>query len=342
MRFPAAACAVLSAASASAFGFSALTVPSTIRSNGAQGTPPRPAFGLAAPPSRRHRVATASSLLPPSSSTQPTTSLHLAGGGGSEALEDYIATLDNTDSKIASRLKNPKLAKLAGAAALPLSYAVGAALTPSRRLAARAVGGVLAAVTAGGVGRSAVDEDVRRSCPTAVARRLLELGVDGDHVADGIARLREDHGVDSEDFATLCTSVYAVYLVGMAKNPLAKTAELKELALLKSALRLDNQQTGQAHAEAAVNFYRDVTRFTSLDELDDEDHPDRISLDKLLFLTERAFRQAGETEEAFTFEFSRVARSLGGLTGKEALERAKDVAQPFYERALASSEFVPK
>lgn len=266
-----------------------------------------------------------------------TTALSLAAGGGPEALDDYIATLATTESKLTSKIQNPKLVKLAGVAALPLSYVVGAAMTPSRRLAARAVGGVIAAVTAGGVGKSAVEEDVRRSCPSAIAKRLSELGVEDPNVSDGIALLQADYGVDDEDFADMCTQVYAVYLAGMAKNPLAKTAELKELSNLKAALNMDNMQTGQAHADAAISFYRDVTRFTSLEDLDDEDHPDRVSLDKMIFLSERAFRQGGETEEAFTFEFSRVAKALGGLSINEAIERAKDVAKPFYERALSST-----
>eukprot|EP00578_Thalassiosira_sp_NH16_P017686 CAMPEP_0181123232 /NCGR_PEP_ID=MMETSP1071-20121207/25776_1 /TAXON_ID=35127 /ORGANISM="Thalassiosira sp., Strain NH16" /LENGTH=1197 /DNA_ID=CAMNT_0023208333 /DNA_START=215 /DNA_END=3808 /DNA_ORIENTATION=- len=345
MRFHSAACAVvLSAAATSAFSFSPLAVPpatSSVRNNGIAGrsfaptSGARPAFGL--PSSSNNHLSIISSTTTPSSSSSSTTSLNLAGGGGPEALEDYIATLSHTESKLSSKLRNPRLVKLAGVAALPLSYVVGAAVTPSRRLAARAVVGAFAAVTAGGVGKDAVDEDVRRSCPAAIARRLFELGVDDANVADGIYDLKEDHGVDDEDFANMRTEVYAVYLAGMAMNPLAKTAELKELASLKLALDLDNMQVGQAHADAAAKFYRDVTRFTSLDELDDEDHPDRVSLDKLLFLTERAFRQGGETEEAFTFEFSRVARALGGLTIAEGLQRAKDVAKPFYERALAST-----
>ncbi len=269
--------------------------------------------------------------------TASSTSLNLASGGGPEALQDYITSLSTTQSPLSKKLNNPKLVKLAGLAAVPVSYALGAAMTPSRRLAARAVGGVVAAVTAGGVGKNAVEEDVRRACPSAIASRLLELGVDGDYVSDGIERLKDDYGVDDEDFTTMKTEVYSVYLVGMAKNPLAKTAELKELSNLREALSLDNMMVGQAHADAAVTFYRDVTRFTSVEELDDEDHPDRVSLDKLLFLSERAFRQGKETDEAFTFEFSRVAKALGGLSANEALDRAKDVARPFYERALAST-----
>lgn len=271
-------------------------------------------------------------------SSTTTTSLNLAAGGGPEELEEYIATLSNTgESKLTSKIQNPKLVKLAGVAALPLSYVVGAAMTPSRRLAARAVGGVITAVTAGGVSKDYVDEDVRRSAPLAIAKRLLELGVTDANISDGIATLQDDYGVNDEDFAEMCTTVYAVYLTGMAKCPLTKTAELKEVSALKEALNLDNIQVGQAHADAATTFYRDVTRFTDADDLLDEDHPDRVSLDKLLFLTERALKQGGETFEAFTFEFSRVARALGGLTIEEGLERVKDVSRPFYERALAST-----
>ncbi|KAL7547372.1 hypothetical protein ACHAWF_013551 [Thalassiosira exigua] len=332
MRFHPSACAaaiLLSASSADAFGFAPPAAPRSVASlnngldGGTRALPPRPAFGLPV------RSVGASS----------TTALNLAGGGGPEALDEYLQSLSSgTDSKFGSQIiKNPKLIKLAGVAALPLSYLAGAAVTPSRRLAARAVGGVVAAATAGGIGKSAVEEDVRRACPAAVARRLRDLGVEDPNVADGVARLREEYGLDDEDFAEVCTKVYAVYLAGMAKNPLAKTAELKELAHLKAALGLDNQQAGQGHADAASSFYRDVTRFTSVEELDDVDHPDRVSLDKLLFLTERALRQGGETEEAFVFEFSRVARALGGLDLDEATDRAKDVARPFYERALASA-----
>ena len=293
------------------------------------------AFGLPDALPSSSSISTISTM----STISTTTSLSLASGGGPEALKDYVATLSNSpaSSRLSAIVKNPKLAKLAGAAALPLSYLAGAAMTPSRRLAVRAVGGIVAAVTAGGVGKSAVEEDVRRSCPAAVASKLLELGVDDPGARDAIARLGDDHGVNGEDFDDVRSSVYAVYLAGMAKEPMAKTSELKELRSLRAALGLDNMQVGRAHADAASSFYRDVTRFTSADELEDEGHPDRVSLDKLLFLTERALRMGGETDEAFTFEYSRVSRALGGLSIGEGLERAKGVAKPFYERALASA-----
>mmetsp|Transcript_34618 Transcript_34618/g.82695 ORF Transcript_34618/g.82695 Transcript_34618/m.82695 type:complete len:1212 (-) Transcript_34618:75-3710(-) len=329
----------LLSSSAGAFGPGPLAArPATLPSSSAPPSFGRPAFGLHGAPGRSVvTTGTSAGRISRQRHGPAGTALGLAGGGGPEALDDYIQTLGQAESKLSSRISNPKLVKLAGVATIPLTYALGAAMTPSRRLAARAVGGVLAAATAGGIGKSAVEEDVRRSCPSAIARRLRELGLDDPNVADGIARLAEDHDVDDEDFGAMKTEIYAIYLNGMAKNPLTKTGELKELQSLRSALGLTNQQVGQAHGDAAKMFYRDVQRFTTVDELDDEDHPDRISLDKLLFLTERALRQGGETDKAFTFEFSRVALGLGGLTVDEALERAKDVATPFYERALAST-----
>lgn len=232
-------------------------------------------------------------------------------GGGPEALEEYIQS-QSPVAPVSSKLKNPKLAKLAAVAAIPATWVLGAALVPSHRVAVRAVGGLVAAAAGGMVGKEAIEEDVRKAGPAAIAQRLTELGLDDPNVADGIARLQEDYGMDEEDFGIAKTEVYAVYLQGMVGNPITKTAEFKELQKLKGALGLTNQQVGQAHNDAALAFYRDTTRFTSKEELDDEDHPDRMSLDKLLFLTERALKQGKESDNAFLFEMSRVARALSG------------------------------
>jgi len=134
----------------------------------------------------------------------------------------------------------------------------------------------------------------------------------------------------------MCSDVYQRYLIGMVKNPIAKTGDLKELSQLRSALGMDNLAAGEAHASAAREFYRQTCLFTPEEDLDDPDHPDRMSIDKFLFLSERAFRQAGETDEAFKFEMSRVAKAFG-ITMDEALDRVADVAEPFYRRALAST-----
>ena len=63
-------------------------------------------------------------------------SLSQASGGGTEvALNDYIAALTNAPENklsIYKTLQNPKLPKVAGVAALPLSYTIGVAMIPRR------------------------------------------------------------------------------------------------------------------------------------------------------------------------------------------------------------------
>jgi len=59
-------------------------------------------------------------------------------------------------------------------------------------------------------------------------------------------------------------------------------------------------------------------------------------MDKLLFLTERALQQGGETVEAFKFEMTRAAKAMS-LTLPVALDRVADVQEPFYRRALKST-----
>ena len=313
MRFHASAFAVvLAASSTEAFH----VAPSRVASSRSFNT--NPSFGIASQPLQQ----------------QYPTALSLAPGGGPEQLQSFIQLTEPVSKT--SKVKNPKLAKLAGVAALPLSYIVGAAITPTRYLAAKAVVGAVAAATAGGVGKSAVEEDVRNACPTAIASRLLELGVNGPNVADGIDRLKEDYGVEDEDFIAMKIEIYSQYLMGMAKNPLTKTAELKELTQLREALRLNNAQVGQAHADAAVYLDMEISRTTSRWELDDPDHPDRKSIDKLLFLSERAFVQGGETEEAKTFELSRVVNYIH-VPMDEVKGRIRSVSSPFYERALKST-----
>jgi hypothetical protein len=100
----------------------------------------------------------------------------------------------------------------------------------------------------------------------------------------------EDPIIHVEDFAGMQMWVYAVYLVRMLKEPMVKLGEVKELRSLQSVLGLDNMQDRRAHATA---FYHDVMQFTSVDELDNKGHPDRLSLNKLLFLTERALCMGG-------------------------------------------------
>ena len=111
---------------------------------------------------------------------------------------------------------------------------------------------------------------------------------------------------------------------------------MKELSNLRKTLNLTNLSVGEAHAAAAKEFYRQTCLFTPPEDLQDPDHPDRMSIDKFLFLSERVFRQGGETPEAFKYEMSRVAKAFE-VTLEEALERVAEIAEPFYSKALEST-----
>jgi hypothetical protein len=150
-----------------------------------------------------------------------------------------------------------------------------------------------------------------------------------------IKDVQEQYGILDEDFAGMCTDVYKRYVLGMVKyNVSPKTSELKELDQLKTVLGMDNLQVGEALQRVAEDWYRATSLFTPEEDLDDPDHPDRMAMDKLLFLSERALSE--ETEQAFVFEMTRVAKALG-LTLTEALERVAETVEPFYQRALKST-----
>jgi hypothetical protein len=257
--------------------------------------------------------------------------------GGMEELTEY------TEAKTASPLekqmrKSPSFWKLAGYVTVPVSAALGFGLVPSRRLAAHAAGAIVTGV-AGAIGKSKLDSISDLAAPPAIAQAILDHGLDDPATTAGYVHEVQDlFGItDDEEFESMCSDVYSKYLLGMVKfNPIAKTNELKELAQLKQALSLSNLQVGEAHGAAAADWFRTTCLFTPEEDLDDPDHPDRQAMDKLLFLTERAFRQAGETTEAFAFEMTRVGRAMK-LSFAEALERVADVQEPFYARALKST-----
>ncbi len=153
---------------------------------------------------------------------------------------------------------------------------------------------------------------------------------------DSVQKIQTNFGVSDEEFETMCTEVYRQYLVCMCNDPTTKTGDITELNKLASTLRLSNLSVGEAHAEAARDIFRLKATWTPEDELADPEHPDRMSIDKFLFLTERALRGSGETEEAFTYEMSRVSKAFG-LSTKEIQNRCSAISKPFYLRALSST-----
>lgn len=277
-------------------------------------------------------------LVAPSPQQQRLAPLNFAEvSGGMEELQEL------TEDKGANALekqvrKSPSFWKLAGYASIPVSAALGFGLVPSRRLAAHAAGALVTGV-AGAIGKSRLDVLTESVATPAIAQAIVDHGLDDPATTAGFVReVQNQFGiVDDEDFESMCADVYAKYLLGMVKfNPIAKTSELKELESLKIALGLSNLMVGEAHGAAAAEWYRTTCLFTPEEDLDDPDHPDRQSMDKFLFLTERALQKGEETPEAFKFEMTRVAKAMN-LSINEATERVTDVNEPFYQRALKST-----
>ena len=257
--------------------------------------------------------------------------------GGMEQLQELLETADTTGGPLAKPMRqSPSLFKIAGWATIPVAALLGFAMVPSRRLAAHTVGAVVTGI-AGAVGKSRIDVVTQERFKPALAQVLVEHGLGPESTAGAIRALQDQFGLLDEDYTNIATEVYAAYLLGMVKfNPTPKTSELKELEQLKGVLQLDNIHVGEAHALAAEEWYRTTCLFTPEEELHDPTHPDRQAMDKLLFLTERAFRQGGETPEAFVFEMTRVAKAVR-LDYSLALDRVAATAEPFYARALKST-----
>ena len=256
----------------------------------------------------------------------------LAGGSG--GIEEMKDVTKEGDKLTQSAKKSPGLFKNGGLAAIPAAALFGAVLTPGA-IAASAVGASDTGV-AGFIGKNRLDAATVAAAKPAVAQAIIDLGVDSSTIAGAISDIRTTFNVQEEDFAVMLGDIYMRYLIGMVKTPITMTNEMKELTNLRNALGMDNLAVGAAHAAAAKEFYRQTSIFTPIEDLEDPDHPDRMSIDKFLFLSERAFRQGGETEEAFKYEMSRVAKAFNIKVG-ETLERVAEVAEPFYQKALDST-----
>ncbi|EEC42965.1 translocator of the inner chloroplast envelope membrane 110k [Phaeodactylum tricornutum CCAP 1055/1] len=269
-------------------------------------------------------------------STRATLTMFTETSGGMEELNELTEKADSSPLSKQVR-KSPSFWKLAGYASIPLSAALGFGLVPSRRLAAHTVGALFTGI-AGAVGKSRLDALTESNAKPAIAQAIVEAGLDDpDKAAAAVENVKTQFGLLDEDFAILTTEIYTAYLLGMVKyNPTAKTSELKELETVKNVLQLDNLQVGEAHAAAAAEWYRTTCLFTPTEDLEDPSHPDRQAMDKFLFLTERALKQGGETDEAFSFEMKRVAKAFD-LSYTEVLERVAETVEPFYQRALKST-----
>jgi hypothetical protein len=253
---------------------------------------------------------------------------------GSGGIEELKQMAKEGNKLTLSAQKSPGLFKAGGMAVIPAAALLGAVIVPGGAIAAGAVGAVGA--SAGFIGKNRLVAATQAAAKPTIAQAIIDNGVDSAEVAGVISNIKETFNVQDEDFANMCEDVYKRYIIGMVKTPITMTSEMKELTNLRNALGMENLAVGEAHAAAAKEFYRQTSIFTPLEDLEDPDHPDRMSIDKFLFLSERTFCQGGETKQAFKYEMSRVAKAFN-INMNEALERVAEVAEPFYQKALDST-----
>jgi hypothetical protein len=253
-------------------------------------------------------------------------------GGGMDELKQMAKEGDKISKAI--RKSSPTIFKIGGYAAVPVSAILGAVIAPSPRLAVSIASSAITGI-AGYIGKNRLDAVTEDAAKPALAQLIIDKGLEAKDLAESIAQLQDSYGVQDDDFVSMCIDVYKRYLIGMVKTPITKTSEMKELSQLRKVLKLNNLSVGEAHAAAAQEFYRQTCLVTPVEDLDDPEHPDRMSIDKFLFLSERVFRQGGETDEAFKFEMSRVAKAFD-LKLAVALDRVAEMAEPFYRKALSN------
>jgi len=249
---------------------------------------------------------------------------------GKEELRELITEVDSF-SKIVYTV--PTLLKVSGIAAIPMSMILCTVISPFHCIPANAFGSVITAFFTY-IGKSRLDFARETAVTPAIAQLVLDHDIDECQVlSERIENLQRYFRVHNEDFIDMCQCVYERYLIGVAKTRLIQLSELRQLRQLRQALSLSNLCVGEAHVKVADEFYKNTCRLVSTKELKDPGHPVRMVLDKILFLSERVFRQGGETEEAFKYEMSRVSKALS-LNFDVAMSRVVNIINLFYRRVL--------
>jgi len=249
-----------------------------------------------------------------------------------------LGELLDSDKGVSKRVrKSPKLWKAARIVTIPASIALGYTIVPSSKIAFSAAGAIATSL-AGLIGCSKIKDLGGEAAYSAIAECVVDDGISSPQTAASkILKIRDEFAVHPDDFTWMCINIYSKYLFGMVKyDAKPKSSELAELENLQETLSLDNLDVGEAHMLAAEDWYREC-KFVSKEDLEDEECKERMALNKLLYLTERALRQNDESTEAFTYEMGRTAKVFN-ITFDEALARVEDeVLEPLYDRAMRST-----
>lgn len=218
--------------------------------------------------------------------------------------------------------------------ALPVLATVGSLFCPSKTLLARSLAGSLGALLGTVVG--GFFERLKREAAHSSVLRILadhmQTATGAEEIRVLIEAARRRFAVApsqsrSEAFEdTAIQDIYLRLLSALVEGPEQNSSDLPTLRRLKSALDIDGILVGLAHKQAAQLL-------ASKGYTNEDDDESRLAVDKLLFLSERAFADE-EPEEARLYEMGRVRKVLN-IADKEARERVTSFSQALYQQALA-------
>jgi len=219
--------------------------------------------------------------------------------------------------------------------AVPILSVLGATLCPSPTRAARGLAGALGCILGTGAGaflkrakkdaaRCQVLQILSQHFQQATPVEELRSLVDGVRRRFGVAQgFREG---DAFEESALC-AIYQELLSKLLEGPEHDAADLPTMQRLKAALDLDGIVVGFAHKRAAQLLVS-----AGYSGLEGEDF--RVALDKLLFLSERAFAD-DEPEEARIYEMNRLQEVLR-ISESDARERVAAVSKALYRQNLSA------
>jgi len=219
--------------------------------------------------------------------------------------------------------------------ALPLLAALAAAVCPRHTRLAQGLASALGCLLGTLVG-AFLKQGKKDAASCAIARLLsthIQEDMPTEELRSLIHRQRRRFGVPANDRSSeswedsSLQKIYEELLVSLLDGPEHDPYDLPTLQRLKAVLDLDGIVVGNAHRHAAQLL---VSKgYSGL-----EGEPMRIAMDKLLFLSQRAFADE-EPEEASRYEMGRLCQVLK-VSDKDATKRVQAVSRALYQQNLSA------
>jgi hypothetical protein len=226
----------------------------------------------------------------------------------------------------------PAARLLATAAAAALAAAVGFVAVPpnTTRVAKPIAAGVLAGATV--VGLKSLEKGKKKAASKALAKLLEQYPLDSPDLKRAVETLPARFGIDKAQAREAAASLYEFFMLELLQIPATRYAEMSDLINLKRALCLNGSAIGDAHFQVARAFYRNNVVFLEAEDDPQSRDAAQAKLDKLCFLSDRMYADK-ETDEAYTYEVSRICRFYQMDTA-EFDQRVERVALPFYKEVV--------